>query len=94
MADDAVISQIFKKLTELEVMLSKFTGIQEVKEKNCDQHQERTKELDVRVRALELVASSAKGSDKTSHNWRDTLIQCFTLAVTVAATVFAMRSAF
>lgn len=90
--DEKTVSKIFDQLTEMKVMISNFMGKQEEKEKTCAQHLDKTNDHDARIRALELVQSSAAGSVKTSTTWRDTLTQAVTTAATVAATVLAIRS--
>jgi len=91
--DQATLSELFNKINAIAVNVATLTAKSEAKETRCDDHQKKMDDHDLRIRALELVASSVAGSDVASHNWRDTLINAFTMAATIAATVFAMRSA-
>jgi len=91
--DQALIKELFEKINAITLSLATLTAKSEAKENRCEDHQKKMEDHDLRIRALELVASSAAGSNQTSHNWRDTLIQAFTMAATVAAAVIAMRLA-
>lgn len=91
--DQATLSELFNKINAIAVNVATLTAKSEAKENRCDDHQKKMDDHDTRIRTLELVASSAAGSNNTSHNWRDTLIQAFTMAATVAATVMAIRTA-
>ena len=88
--DQALVKELFDKINAISLSLATLTAKSEAKETRCDDHQKKMDDHDLRIRALELVASSSAGSNQTSHSWRDTLIQAFTMAATVAATVFAM----
>ena len=88
--EEGTITKILAEINDIKVMFATFAGKQELKDENCKDHRDATKGLDIRVRALELVAGSAKASSDTSHTWRDTLINAFTMAATVAATVAAI----
>lgn len=90
--DQATLAELFNKINTIAINVATLTAKYESKENNCEVHQKKIEDHDLRIRALELVASSAAGSSQTSHKWRDTLIQAFTMGATVAATVFAMRA--
>ena len=87
------LSDIHDKVNKITVDVATLTAKSEMKENRCEDHQKKMDDHDLRIRVLELAASSAAGSNNTSHNWRDTLIQAFTMAAAVAATVMAIRAA-
>jgi len=89
--DQAVLKELFDKINAISLSLATLTAKAEAKENRCEDHQKKMDDHDLPIRALELVASSAAGSNSTSHNWRDMLIQAFTMAATVAAIVMAIR---
>lgn len=90
--EQEVLREIFDKINAIAINVAALTATAKEKENRCEEHQKKMDDHDLRIRALELVASSAAGSTTTSHDWRDTLMRAFTLIVAVAATIIAMKA--
>jgi hypothetical protein len=90
--DQPVLKDLYDKINAIAINVATLTATSKEKEIRCEEHQKKVEYHDLRIRALELVASSAAGSSTTSHDWRDTLMRAFTLIVAVAATIIAMKA--
>ena len=90
--DQPVLNDLYDKINAIAINVATLTATSKEKENRCEEHQKKMDDHDLRIRALELVASSTVGSNTASHDWRDTLMRAFTLIVAVAATIIAMKA--
>lgn len=90
--DQALVRELFDKINAMALSLATLVAESKAKENICDSHQKKIDDHDLRIRALELVASSAAGSSQASHTWKDTLIQALTMAATIAGVIYATRA--
>ena len=90
--DQPVLNDLYDKINAIAINVATLTAKYDEKENRCEEHQKKMDDHDLRIRSLELVSSASSGSSTASHSWRETLMQAFTLAATVAATVIAIRN--
>ena len=89
--DQATLAELFNKINAIAVNVATLTAKSEAKEPNCEAHQKKMDDHDLRIRVLEIAISSTTASSSTNNNWKDTLINILTMAATVGATVWAIR---
>jgi hypothetical protein len=90
--DQDLLRELFDKISKISVDVASLTATSKAKETTCEAHQKQMVDHDLRIRVLEIAFSSNTGSNNTSNNWKNTLIQIVMMGATVAMTIIATRA--